>query len=103
MGSQLDGHNSGDGIENQAKIHDLALEQLKECIDKTDSVTLLSKLFQNPELKNPAFERLCYLGFDRNIPEALNEIVQITQLAKNELAAKKGNKKAVLAKIESKK
>lgn len=116
MGSQLDGHNSGNEIENQAKIHDLALEQLKECISITYNVTLIAKLYQNAELKELAFARLCEIAFDESSSKdeenpltlntkaaALNEVLQITQLAKNELAAKKGNKKAVLAKIENKK
>lgn len=98
----MDGHNSGDGIITAEK-HDKALEMLKEQIKITESVTLLAKLFQNAELKYPAFDRLCYLGFDKKVPEALNEILQITQQAKNKALMTAKNRKNFLKEKKEKK
>lgn len=69
-------------VEREAEIYDNALKELEGVIVRTDSVTLLKKIYASGKLQTQVFDKLLDLAFVSNVAEALVEVLELCSNSK---------------------
>ena len=64
-------------VEREAAIYDDALKELEGVIERTDSVTLLKKIYASGKLQTQVFDKLLDLAFAKGVAEALVEVLEL--------------------------